>query len=555
MKTHADKTQGNKNNAPASFFSNRQKSNTPFFQSKDNRQPEAIAQRETEEMAGEDAGEEELKDSADAAQLQTAAGNNSAPALQQPKAETGNNTGLPDQIKTGVEDLSGYSMDDVKVHYNSAEPAQLNALAYARSSDIHLAPGQEKHLPHEAWHVVQQKQGRVQPTMQMKHNVQVNDDPVLEREADVKGNEAASLGKKGIAQAKKSVPYVPRQFANGTAGCQTLQMVPFLGPALGVAGNDNTAYPGHAFNPGGMRANTNCGIQNSITTAGELLAPGTASKPGNPKKMNSYRGGFSRPGGLVKDKNVNQASTKMHLINHRLENSGNTQNTPRNIFLGTQMSNNPTHLNQVETPVINAVTNHGTQENAGYENAMANAAQVQDVAGNNVLYWPNGVAGGMPDPNALPHLTDVYFNGGIVDTAPPPLAPLPGGQPPAKKKKPNYDGEALAYNIGLPAYANAAGTLRHLWLTYTVTANYGGIPPHVRPGAGSNEAVETAFANTKKGKQKANLLKKINDFQLDFAPNAFPSTFTNDVDYYYASYDPGNIYVKENENHQINADL
>ena len=79
-----------------------------------------------------------------------------------------NNTGLPDQLKTGIENLSGYSMDDVKVHYNSDKPAQLQAHAYAQGTDIHLASGQEKHLPHEAWHVVQQKQGRVKPTMQMR---------------------------------------------------------------------------------------------------------------------------------------------------------------------------------------------------------------------------------------------------------------------------------------------------------------------------------------------------------------------------------------------------
>jgi hypothetical protein len=60
------------------------------------------------------------------------------------------------------------SMDNVKVHYKSSKPAQLNAHAYAQGADIHLAPGQEKHLPHEAWHVVQQAQGRVKPTMQMK---------------------------------------------------------------------------------------------------------------------------------------------------------------------------------------------------------------------------------------------------------------------------------------------------------------------------------------------------------------------------------------------------
>lgn len=101
-----------------------------------------------------------------------------------------NNTGMPNNLKSGIENLSGYSMDDVKVHYNSAKPAQLNAHAYAQGTDIHVAPGQEQHLPHEAWHVVQQKQGRVQPTMQMKAGVPVNDDAGLENEADVMGGKA-----------------------------------------------------------------------------------------------------------------------------------------------------------------------------------------------------------------------------------------------------------------------------------------------------------------------------------------------------------------------------
>ncbi|MDQ1919361.1 eCIS core domain-containing protein [Massilia pseudoviolaceinigra] len=105
-----------------------------------------------------------------------------------------NESGLPDQLKAGMENLSGMSMDHVKVHYNSAQPAQLNAHAFAQGSDIHLAPGQERHLPHEAWHVVQQAQGRVRPTMQMKAGVPVNDDAGLEREADVMGARAAACG-------------------------------------------------------------------------------------------------------------------------------------------------------------------------------------------------------------------------------------------------------------------------------------------------------------------------------------------------------------------------
>ncbi|WP_281987721.1 eCIS core domain-containing protein [Aquimarina aggregata] len=114
---------------------------------------------------------------------------NKAPPIQR----RANNTGLPNNLKSGIENLSGYSMDDVKVHYNSSKPAQLQAHAYAQGTDIHLASGQEKHLPHEAWHVVQQKQGRVKPTRQLKSKVNINDDAGLEKEADVMGEEALRL--------------------------------------------------------------------------------------------------------------------------------------------------------------------------------------------------------------------------------------------------------------------------------------------------------------------------------------------------------------------------
>jgi len=123
----------------------------------------------------------------------------SAPALSMlagsppPLQRKQNDTGMPDALKAGVEKLSGYSMDDVKVHYNSSAPAQLQAHAYAQGSNIHIAPGQEKHLPHEAWHVVQQKQGRVRPTAQLKGKMALNDDSGLEKEADVMGAKAAQL--------------------------------------------------------------------------------------------------------------------------------------------------------------------------------------------------------------------------------------------------------------------------------------------------------------------------------------------------------------------------
>lgn len=106
--------------------------------------------------------------------------------FQQPVQRQPNRTGLPDSLKNGLETTSGMGMDDVRVHYNSAKPSQLQAHAYTQGTDIHVAPGQEKHLAHEAWHVVQQKQGRVQPTLTLAGQP-VNDDAGLEREADVMG--------------------------------------------------------------------------------------------------------------------------------------------------------------------------------------------------------------------------------------------------------------------------------------------------------------------------------------------------------------------------------
>jgi hypothetical protein len=104
-----------------------------------------------------------------------------------------NNTGMPDSLKAGVESLSGIDMSDVRVYYNSPKPVEVGALAYTQGTDIHVAPGQERHLPHEAWHVVQQAQGRVRPTMQVK-GVAVNDDVRLEMEAGMIGDMANRSG-------------------------------------------------------------------------------------------------------------------------------------------------------------------------------------------------------------------------------------------------------------------------------------------------------------------------------------------------------------------------
>lgn len=118
----------------------------------------------------------------------------STPYIQQEKE---NLTGMPDDLKADVENLSGIDMSDVRGYYNLDKPAEVGALAYTQGTNIHVAPGQERNLPHEAWHVVQQAQSRVKPTIQLK-DVSVNDNMGLEREADEMGKKALQMKSQSI---------------------------------------------------------------------------------------------------------------------------------------------------------------------------------------------------------------------------------------------------------------------------------------------------------------------------------------------------------------------
>lgn len=137
-----------------------------------------------------------------------------------------NRTGLPDNLKAGIENLSGIAMDNVRVHFNSAEPARIDAAAYAQGTSIHLAPGQEQHLPHEAWHVVQQAQDRVAPTRQHR-GVAVNDQESLEVEATVMGDKALHALPRGgdyAAAAAHGDSMAPKQLAEPSNGTMQLQL-------------------------------------------------------------------------------------------------------------------------------------------------------------------------------------------------------------------------------------------------------------------------------------------------------------------------------------------
>ncbi|UJP03544.1 MAG: DUF4157 domain-containing protein [Nitrosomonas sp.] len=177
-------------------------------------------------------------------ELQKKAATDVPAQLKEQSSAKPNNTGLPDNLKSGIENLSGLSMDSVRVHYNSSQPAQLNALAYAQGTDIHVAPGQEQHLPHEAWHVVQQAQGRVQPTMQMKDGVPINDDKGLEHEADVMGAKASRM------------PLTVSQTARIDSTKNSIPLLQLKPNDIDATYPINIGLDGKSTNPKGTRKNT-----------------------------------------------------------------------------------------------------------------------------------------------------------------------------------------------------------------------------------------------------------------------------------------------------------
>ncbi len=206
MSTYAVKNQNEKSQSGTKSVSKDKTDSNEFVDFFDQR-PESEAQSKVQEIANRSSQSIRLSSFQQKADSNT---NNSQPVqlkkyldLKKGGSEQGpiqgkfipiqkneNKTGLPDTLKLGMESLSGVSMDDVKVHLNSKKPEALHAHAFAQGTDIHVGPGQEKYLPHEAWHVVQQKQGRVKPTVKVNGDVPVNDSQSLEQEATYMGQKA-----------------------------------------------------------------------------------------------------------------------------------------------------------------------------------------------------------------------------------------------------------------------------------------------------------------------------------------------------------------------------
>lgn len=142
-----------------------------------------------------------------------------------------NRTGIPLQLKERMEQNTGVSFDDVRVHYNSDLPAKLDALAYTKGNQVEIGPGQERHLPHELGHVVQQKLGLVRANARHASGEALNTDSGLERQADEIG-------------AGKRVAIIQRREDNVVQRCEE-EPKPEVEEASGLIDNPTVLYNGY----------------------------------------------------------------------------------------------------------------------------------------------------------------------------------------------------------------------------------------------------------------------------------------------------------------------
>jgi hypothetical protein len=164
---------------------------------------------------------------------------------------------------------------------------------------------------------------------------------------------------------------------------------------------------------------------------------------------------------------------------------------------------------------------------------MDDAKKTQDAAGKNVLFWA-----AQPAKEAVKHanLDDVYLKQNDVNQ----------GVAAAKTHKNDVKGYGLVVDDNTPG-----ANYRHLWLQYTVTANYGDRPAYVNKNI---EREKKWNKKNNKGADKASFNAKITEFDDDWADNAFPPDFDCSVSYFSATYDPWNgIYAEESEEDTLDS--
>ncbi|MCB0208996.1 MAG: hypothetical protein KDJ52_06695 [Anaerolineae bacterium] len=157
--------------------------------------------------SGKDAGDRHEVEGGQAAEQSLSVGQ-ANPSKQQPDAVhytkppystvsnsmSGGNTS-DSEMQPLVKPHRGHNIANIRIFREGAD----NDANRCLGMQIHVAPRQKKYLPYEAGDVIQQKQARVKPPLQ------INNDKALEKEADIMGSKGVSYQTKQIATNRVSL--------------------------------------------------------------------------------------------------------------------------------------------------------------------------------------------------------------------------------------------------------------------------------------------------------------------------------------------------------------
>ena len=153
---------------------------------------------------------------------------------KQKKQDSGvSSSKLPEEVQAKMENSFSQDFSGVNIHENSSSARNINAMAYTQGSDIHFAPGEyqpssqpgQELIGHELTHVVQQKQGRVGQGEVHGKGLEINMDPMLEKEAD----DAGKLASQGNSVPAVSTNKSGIQFKLSRIGNDTLSEITTTG--------------------------------------------------------------------------------------------------------------------------------------------------------------------------------------------------------------------------------------------------------------------------------------------------------------------------------------
>jgi hypothetical protein len=466
-----------------------------------------------------------------------------------------------------------YDISQVKAYINSQVTRALGAEAYTCGNEIVFNKYPSLFVAaHEAAHVIQQR-----ANILLKNGCGEAGD-LYEQHANQVAQ--AVMENRSAEQILDELPGIPA--VQASAKTPLLQLFDARDPqplANGVP-LDNTAYPGHSL---AIAANMyGCASNNVIKTAGERLNS-TKSLPGSPADYNQFKNkwktiNLGQPavklkGGLVKDKNMDRASIRMHAINHHLDNTAGaagTQKNAGNIFLGSNASNQA-HSNQIEEHIVEALApgvNRNalkplTSQNNLYETEIGNGRETQlKTFGTTAVFW------------ATPALATGLGKNVTLNVAPRPVDNRAIKHVNIRTAVLHEDDDTIGISFVNKTLAKGVAKgddkygyailienntpqqhYPHTWLEYEVQANYpanfAALPQYIRD---NHAGAETWVNNSLAGNRKTAKEKVLNNFKTH-ADQIFPTTFTCTANYYTASYRPGNRYHKQSTNQTLSAHL